>query len=112
MKQAIFILTIVLALAAGRIAFAEDVKVVTYYPTPDTEYKELEVKDSVYLATEGGNVVIGKNDTDLTGDGNLDVQGKMVVDSGVLKTAGELKLARLPTDPTLDEEGLIWIHET
>ena len=113
MKQTLFILTVVLVLGAPQIVLGtEEVKVVTYYPTPDTEYVELDVKDSpVFAESLGSNVVIGKNRNDADGNRNykMDVNGNMEVKNSVLATSGDTKLAKLKADATPDREGEVWV---
>jgi len=115
MKQILFLLTIVLVLGVQAqsvlAAPKEEVKIVTYYPTPDTEYSELDVQGSPRFAKSTGSVIIGKNrDTSsLKGTGDLDVEGSMAVIDGTLKAGRGLKLAKLATT-TLDGEGEMWVE--
>jgi hypothetical protein len=116
MKKTLLTLTAVLTILATQTTFvnaSEEVKVITYYPTPDTEYVQLTVSSSPRLAHQEGSVVIGaKNDDSLRGNGNMDVKGGMAVKSGILKPKNGLKLGVSGTDPVTaaTEEGEMWVE--
>ena len=56
-------------------AFAEDVTISTYYPSPYGNYKNLETTDNTSLATTGGSVGIGT--TSPAAGAKLDVRGNL-----------------------------------
>lgn len=81
-KQVGFILAGILMAAP---LMAEEVKVTAYYPAPYGEYKEVQSTQGTGLATQSGNVGIGKTAASATQ--KLDVQGNVKF-SGALMPGG------------------------
>lgn len=102
MRGVYFKLLILLAagLVAGPIgwmlpAWAGDqtVKITTYYPAPEGDYRELRTADDTELAMGGGGVTIGKVEggvepNSLKVGGSMSVEGEMVVEQGMILGTG------------------------
>ncbi len=111
--KALFFLTIsLLLISAAPLWAAQQVKVVTYYASPDTEYMELTVNRSAVLAKDAdAKVVIGSEGSSSSPSNlKLDVSGDIILDGDL--TVGEgLQLAKNSFSPSSSTpDGLVWIE--
>ena len=93
MRQRTMWLVLGLLLGTVASAIAEDVTLVTYYPSPRGVYKELVTTGTTSLATQDGSVGIGTTEPDATLEvngtvrfSNLPVTGGGAVQDGMVLT--------------------------
>ena len=102
---------------------AQEVKITTYYPAPEGDYKQLQTAQDTRLAIEGGGVTIGQTSS-LAGDNELKVAGDMQVTehaefNGTLTVKDDMNIdgtlrARggfiMQGRPAIMEAGAMWLE--
>ena len=116
-----------LALSGATLLFAaDDTKIMTYYDSPDGDYKTLRNTEEATLASEDGSrVSIGSTQAaaklDIAGD--LRATGATVIEasanvnrnvtaSGVTTTGGGLVIEARNSSPSSPENGRLWLDKT
>jgi hypothetical protein len=85
-------------------AFAEDVTLTTYYPSPRGVYEELRATNNTYLATQAGNVGIGTTNpttpspVGAQATGNLDVHDVYLRSTGQWASSSAMHVERFLLD--------------
>lgn len=121
------ILAMFLALSGASFLFAaEETKIMTYYASPDGDYKALRNTEDASLASaDGSRVAIGSTQANAKLDvqGDLRATGSTVIEasanvtrnvtaSGVTTTQGGLVIEARSSSPSSLENGRLWLDKT